>query len=451
MRTVVPICRLRPKYRAISPKAMNITPDKKSLLSNRLNDASPNASDTLSVDFGPEPAGPTQPLDKHDSALRPSPNFTAASGCGPRWRTRQSANGRRNSTTGTQATEPRRQGATKSAAKARRHAKPYDSAALGVPRRTVEDRAGEVPAASGPPLRGQSPPLRHANGLEQTRAKVNSRSGGASGGEKRRGVCRHDAGAGEAPLRRAAARRASWPSTSRASPPPVTVEQFKGGQSNPTYRLTDGAGRRYVLRRKPPGKLLPSAHAVDREFRVISALNKTDVPTPAAYALCEDDSVVGTAFYIMEYCDGRVLWDPLLPEVPKEGRLAIYQAKFDVLARLHAVDYAALGLADFGRPGSYVARQISRWGKQYKASRDRDHRGDGQAARLAAGAPAAERRDGAGPWRLPARQHGLPSERAARAGRDRLGDLDPGRSAGRALLSLHAVAHAHGLGRAAGP
>ena len=148
---------------------------------------------------------------------------------------------------------------------------------------------------------------------------------------------------------------------------PVTVEQFKGGQSNPTYRLTDGAGRRYVLRRKPPGKLLPSAHAVDREFRVISALNKTDVPTPRAYALCEDDSVVGTAFYIMEYCDGRVLWDPLLPEVPKEGRLAIYQAKFDVLARLHRVDYAALGLADFGRPGSYVARQISRWGKQYKA------------------------------------------------------------------------------------
>lgn len=149
---------------------------------------------------------------------------------------------------------------------------------------------------------------------------------------------------------------------------PVVVEQFKGGQSNPTYRLTDGAGRRYVLRRKPPGKLLPSAHAVDREFRVISALNKTNVPTPKAYALCEDDSVVGTAFYIMEFCDGRVLWDPLLPDVTKEGRLAIYKAKFDVLARLHAVDYAALGLADFGRPGSYVARQISRWGKQYKAS-----------------------------------------------------------------------------------
>ena len=149
---------------------------------------------------------------------------------------------------------------------------------------------------------------------------------------------------------------------------PVQVEQFKGGQSNPTYRLTDGAGRRYVLRRKPPGKLLPSAHAVDREFRVISALNRTDVPTPRAYALCEDDGVVGTAFYIMEYCDGRVLWDPLLPEVAKEGRRAVYEAKFETLAKLHAVDHVALGLADFGRPGSYVARQISRWGKQYKAS-----------------------------------------------------------------------------------
>jgi aminoglycoside phosphotransferase (APT) family kinase protein len=150
--------------------------------------------------------------------------------------------------------------------------------------------------------------------------------------------------------------------------PPLKAEQFKGGQSNPTYRLTDGAGRRYVLRRKPPGKLLPSAHAVDREFRVISALNKTDVPTPRAYALCEDESVVGTPFYIMEYCDGRVLWDPLLPELPKEARLAIHRAKFETLVRLHAVDYVALGLADFGRPGSYVARQISRWGKQYKAS-----------------------------------------------------------------------------------
>ena len=148
----------------------------------------------------------------------------------------------------------------------------------------------------------------------------------------------------------------------------MTVEQFKGGQSNPTYRLTDGAGRHYVLRRKPPGKLLPSAHAVDREFRVISALNRTDVPTPRAYALCEDESVVGTPFYIMEYCDGRVLWDPLLPDVPKEDRAGhpsrhVRGAGPPPLCRL-----CGLGLSDFGRPGSYVARQISRWGKQYKAS-----------------------------------------------------------------------------------
>src|SRR5712672_1169174 len=140
-----------------------------------------------------------------------------------------------------------------------------------------------------------------------------------------------------APLRFAEARLEAWlaahvPGFSG----PFTVRQFKGGQSNPTY-LLETAGRRYVLRRKPPGKLLPSAHAVDREFRVISALNKTNVPTPRAYALCEDDSVVGTAFYIMEYCDGRVLWDPLLPDVSRDGRLAIYRAKFETLARLHAV------------------------------------------------------------------------------------------------------------------
>lgn len=149
---------------------------------------------------------------------------------------------------------------------------------------------------------------------------------------------------------------------------PLTIEQFKGGQSNPTYRLTDAEGKRYVLRRKPPGKLLPSAHAVDREFKVIAALNKTDVPTPRAYVLCEDDAVIGTAFYVMEYSDGRVLWDPLLPEIAVAQRAAYYRAKVETLSRLHRVDYAKVGLADFGRPGSYVARQISRWGKQYKAS-----------------------------------------------------------------------------------
>ncbi len=151
--------------------------------------------------------------------------------------------------------------------------------------------------------------------------------------------------------------------------PPLTVEQFRGGQSNPTYRLTDGAGKRYVLRRKPPGKLLPSAHAVDREFRIISALYPTDVPVAKPYALCEDDAVIGTAFYIMACVEGRVLWDPLLPSVPKEGRRAIYEAEIDVIAALHKVDYKAVGLEDYGRPGNYVARQLSRWGKQYIASK----------------------------------------------------------------------------------
>ena len=148
---------------------------------------------------------------------------------------------------------------------------------------------------------------------------------------------------------------------------PVAVEQFKGGQSNPTYLVTAG-GARLVLRRKPPGKLLPSAHAVDREFRIISALAKTDVPVARAYALCLDESIIGTAFYIMSYVEGRVFWEPTLPELARDERGAIYDALNDVIARLHRVDYEALGLGDFGRPGNYVRRQIERWTKQYRAS-----------------------------------------------------------------------------------
>jgi aminoglycoside phosphotransferase (APT) family kinase protein len=148
----------------------------------------------------------------------------------------------------------------------------------------------------------------------------------------------------------------------------VTVEQFKGGQSNPTFRLTMENGRRLVLRRKPPGKLLPSAHAVDREFRIISALAKTDVPVARAHALCLDESVVGTAFYIMDYVEGRVFWEPDLPELSRAERGPVYDALNDVIARLHKVDYAAIGLGDYGRPGNYVARQIDRWTKQYRAS-----------------------------------------------------------------------------------
>jgi len=148
---------------------------------------------------------------------------------------------------------------------------------------------------------------------------------------------------------------------------PVEVAQFSGGQSNPTFLLKAASGS-YVLRRKPPGKLLPSAHAVDREFRVISALYSTDVPVARTFVLCEDDSVIGTAFYIMDYVQGRVLWDGSLPDQSPQQRRAIYSELNRVIADLHKVDYTAVGLADFGKPGNYIARQINRWVKQYRAS-----------------------------------------------------------------------------------
>lgn len=147
----------------------------------------------------------------------------------------------------------------------------------------------------------------------------------------------------------------------------LEVEQFRGGQSNPTYRLAAG-DKRYVLRRKPPGKLLPSAHAVDREYRVITALAGTAVPVARTYALCEDEAVIGTPFYIMDYVDGRVLWDPTLPGSSPSERAAIFDEMNRVIAALHQVDYARQGLAEFGKPGNYFARQIARWTKQYKAS-----------------------------------------------------------------------------------
>jgi len=147
----------------------------------------------------------------------------------------------------------------------------------------------------------------------------------------------------------------------------LDVRQFRGGQSNPTYYLRADA-REYVLRRKPPGKLLPSAHAVEREYRVITALAGTGVPVPRTYALCEDPEVVGTPFYIMQYVPGRVLVDPRLPGVPPAERARIYDAMNEVVARLHGVDWRAIGLADYGRPGNYFARQIHRWTSQYRAS-----------------------------------------------------------------------------------
>jgi aminoglycoside phosphotransferase (APT) family kinase protein len=148
---------------------------------------------------------------------------------------------------------------------------------------------------------------------------------------------------------------------------PLSVNQFKGGQSNPTYELVT-PGRTYVLRRKPPGNLLPSAHAVDREFRVISALARQGFPVARAYALCEDAGVIGSMFYVMDKVDGRILWDLKLPGMEPDQRRAIYEAQTDTLARLHAIDPEAAGLGDYGRPGNYFARQVGRWSKQYAAS-----------------------------------------------------------------------------------
>jgi len=146
------------------------------------------------------------------------------------------------------------------------------------------------------------------------------------------------------------------------------LEQFKGGQSNPTYRITAADGRRFVLRRKPPGKLLPSAHAVDREFRVIQALHPTGFPVARPHVLCEDESVIGTAFYVMDYVEGRVLWDQSLPGMTKAERAAIWDALNRVMAALHSIDYRQVGLETFGKPGNYIERQIARWSKQYQAS-----------------------------------------------------------------------------------
>ena len=150
---------------------------------------------------------------------------------------------------------------------------------------------------------------------------------------------------------------------------PLTVRQFKGGQSNPTY-LIDDAGRQHVLRTKPgpAAKLLPSAHAVEREFRVIRALGRAGIPVPRTYCLCEDESVIGRAFYVMEYVEGRVLWDQSLPDMTPPERAAIYDEMNRVIAALHRIDYTAAGLSDYGKPGNYFARQIGRWSKQYRAS-----------------------------------------------------------------------------------
>ena len=145
---------------------------------------------------------------------------------------------------------------------------------------------------------------------------------------------------------------------------PLEVAQFKGGQSNPTYKLVT-PGRSYVLRRKPPGRLLPGAHAVEREYRVITALRRQGFPVARSYGLCEDESVIGTAFYVMEMVEGRIFWDSTFPEVSAAERPAYFAAMNATLAALHNVDPAAAGLSDYGKPGNYFARQIARWSKQY--------------------------------------------------------------------------------------
>ncbi|MDQ3139289.1 MAG: phosphotransferase family protein, partial [Pseudomonadota bacterium] len=156
---------------------------------------------------------------------------------------------------------------------------------------------------------------------------------------------------------------------------PLSVEQFKGGQSNPTYKLTTPA-RPYVLRRKPPGALLPGAHAVDREYRVIAALGRQDFPVAKALGLCLDTDVIGTEFYIMEMVEGRIFWEAALPEIGRDERPAYFDAMNAAIAQLHGIDPEAAGLGDYGKPGNYFERQIGRWSKQYL--------GDVEAGRIAA-------------------------------------------------------------------
>jgi aminoglycoside phosphotransferase (APT) family kinase protein len=148
---------------------------------------------------------------------------------------------------------------------------------------------------------------------------------------------------------------------------PLSVRQFKGGQSNPTY-LLETPQRRYVLRRKPPGKLLPSAHAVDREYRVIRALHAQGFPVAEPLAYCADESVAGTPFYVMDFVDGRVFWEPQMPGIDSTERAAVYDSMNMTIAQLHAFDPAKIGLGDFGKGENYVARQVDRWSKQYRAS-----------------------------------------------------------------------------------
>ena len=151
---------------------------------------------------------------------------------------------------------------------------------------------------------------------------------------------------------------------------PLTVSQFKGGQSNPTYRLDTPTGRSFVLRRKPPGRLLPGAHAVEREARVMAALGPTGFPVPRIHGLCEDESVIGTPFFVMDLIEGRIVWEASFPGLDPAARAAHFDAMNATIARLHTIDPAAIGLADYGKPAAFVERQVARWSKQYLADTD---------------------------------------------------------------------------------
>lgn len=152
---------------------------------------------------------------------------------------------------------------------------------------------------------------------------------------------------------------------------PLSVTKFPDGQSNPTYRIDTG-GASFVLRRKPPGDLLPSAHAIDREYRVLGSLHGRGFPVPCPIAFCEDETVIGTAFFVMEMVEGRTLWDGTLPGLAPDARRVVYEAMVATLARLHSFDPSAVGLGDFGRTGNYVERQVQRWTKQYRATQTDD-------------------------------------------------------------------------------
>lgn len=159
---------------------------------------------------------------------------------------------------------------------------------------------------------------------------------------------------------------------------PLTVEKFSGGQSNPTFRV-DATSGQYVLRRQPPGKLLKSAHAVDREYLVIAALQETDVPVASVYHLCEDTEVIGSMFYLMEYCQGTVFWNPAVPEITDNSyRSAMYDEMNRVMAAIHSVDLDSTGLSNYGKPGNYFERQYSRWSSQYQASEMQENLGMNQ-------------------------------------------------------------------------